>query len=470
MLFIALILTPTGTSALGAQKKLASSGRINYSASASTEPIIIDSNSESIVVNTGTSIGVNTLSLGFQLDGRDINTWRTSTALQNLAKAANFKIVRFFPQRLSSGDPCTGWNPATWNWAQVDDLISKIEAIGAKPMPVLGFCGSSGWSSPPRVPNTAEDFAEYCREWVKHFGNRITIYEVINEPHHGFSRGEFTAQEFVTIYTTAVRAMKQENPNILVGNDNSMISWSQGGVSNWRNYFAAQINPNDIDFLSWHRYITGSMSESDSSIISKSETNEGCTYGSTTMLDPSRQLYNSEGHGLLPVIQSEANLNYGFSSGTDPRNQKIINAVSHALSLKLYALKGYVTYNIFFDFAGRESSDENFGMVNLDTNEPWHVYYVQSLIGNNLAIGDTLIDSESSSSDISSLAWKNNGKTNILVICKVDQTRSTKIYGISNSMNIFRLDDNSPNIQTGNLNTGQELILNGYSVVLLQEK
>jgi hypothetical protein len=465
LIIIILISAQSVNSVLEAHQTLSTSGLITYETTNDPDPVNIDPSSEYILVDADNIIGTNRLSLGFQLDGRDINSWRTSTTLQNLAKEANFKIVRFFPQRLSTGDPCTGWNPPTWNWGPMDDLVDKIIAIGAKPMPVLGFCGSSGWSSPPNVPNNADDFAEYCREWVKHYGNKIQIYEIINEPHHGFSHGAFDAQEFVDIYTTAARAMKQENPNILVGNDNSMITWSQGGVSNWRNYFATQINTNDIDFLSLHRYITGSMSESDASLISKSETNEGCTYGSTTLIQSARQYYNSEGYGLLPVIQSEGNLNYGFSSGTDPRIQETINAVSHALSFKMLAEKGYVTYNIFFDFAGSGRSSTKFGMINRDNNTPWPVYYVQWMLGNNLAVGDKIVQSTDTNA-VSSLAWINNGKLKIMLTNKTPQTSTITLSGTDGPFTIQRLDSSRNGLTTETTSTNQ-ITLNGYTVLLI---
>jgi len=430
-------------------------------------PGVSAAENNTITVNTNSIITNNVLQLGFQLDGSDIEAFRSSSTLREYAKTAGLKIVRFFPQRLSSGDPCTSW-PSRWNWAPMDDLISKIEAIGAKPMPVLGFCGSSGWTSPPNVPKTSNDFAEYCREWVKHYGNRITIYEIINEPHHGFTKGAFTAQEFMNIYNKAATAMKQENPNILVGNDNSMITWSQGGVRNFEEYFAQNVQNNNIDFLSWHRYITGSRSESDASLISKSEYNEGCTYGSSTMLDTARQLYKNEGHGLLPVIQSEGNLNYAFGSGTDPRIQQMINAVSHALSFKLLAQKGYVNYNIYFNYAGSGRSSTKFGMINLDNNSPYPAYYVHWMLGNSLSVGDKIVESTNTNT-VSSLAWIHNGNLKIMLINKNTQTNTVTLSGINGPLTIQRLDQNRNGVTTETTSTNQ-ITLNGYTVLLVSKQ
>jgi hypothetical protein len=211
-----------------------------------------------VTVDSSKVIGVNNFSLGFALGGDDIRIWRDRSVLRELARDASFKLVRFFPQRLS--EPLKVGPPTwSWDWSLIDDLVDKIIAIGAEPMPVLGFCGSAGFSSPstlPRNPNTAApypaDFAAYCRAWVSHFGNKITWYEVINEPHHYFGWGTSADPTklgyFMDVFNAAARAMRAQNPNIKLGNDNSMIP----GV---RDYFIAHGEP--LDFLSWHRYQTG---------------------------------------------------------------------------------------------------------------------------------------------------------------------------------------------------------------------
>jgi len=430
-----------------------------------------------VTVDPGTEIGVNSLSLGFQLDA-DIGRWRSSSTLRGLAQDANFKLVRFFEHRM--GKPCTYWNESTkigtWDWSKIDDLVRKVFAIGAEPLIVLGFYSwtyNSLTSAPSGMstnPNTGlpypDQWGAYCASWVRHFKEfdlPVRYYEIINEPHHYFGWGGSDTAKlgyFKDIFNAAARAMRAENRNILLGNDNSMVR--ANSLNKW---MATNLDP--LDFLSWHRYITGDKTESNSSLINKAETDEGCTYGHGAIIDQARQDYFNTRGKWLPVIQSEANLNYAYSGGTDPRQQTMLNAVTTALSIRMMILKGTVTHNIFFFFAG-SGSDNNFGMVNIDNNKPWPPYYAQKMIAENLAVGDKVVRSQSSTSDISTLAWIHNGTLTILLICKVTETRTIHLDGVAGTLTSLRLDNQNPDIQTGNLDVGEALTVNGYTLILLR--
>lgn len=434
-----------------------------------------------VTVNPSRILTVNNLILGFQLDGNDISPWRTSSALREKAQDANFRLVRFFEHRL--GKPCTYWDASTktgkWDWSRIDDLVGKVFATGGEPLIVLGFYSwtyNSLTSAPtgmPSDPKTGlpypDQWAAYCAEWVKHFktvGLPVRYYEIINEPHHYFGWGGSNTTRlgyFKDIFNAAAVAMRNANPNIKLGNDNSMVR-----SNNLNKWMASNLEP--LDFLSWHRYISGDKSESDASLISKAESNEGCTYGPSSFIDPARQDYFNIRGKWLPVIQSEGNLCYVYSGGTDQRTQTMLGAVTTALSLKLLILKN-VSYNIYFTFGGEPNWEwGNFGMVNLDTNEPWYPYCVQYIIGNNIAVGDSIVYSESSSSDVSSLAWIHKGKLNVLLVNKVDEKRTVGLENVGSNMIYFKLENTSPSIQSGNLKLGENLTMNGYSVVLIQNE
>jgi hypothetical protein len=111
-------------------------------------------------------------------------------------------------------------------------------------------------------------------------------------------------------------------------------------------------------------------------------------------------------------------------------------------------------------------------MVNKDDNKPWYPYYVQKMIGSNLATGNTLVKTQCSSEEIRSIAWINQGKLNLLVICKVDQPRTVSFQGVNGQLSLTWIDSTvaytSPVVQTGNIDSGDNLALKGYTVALLQ--
>ena len=141
------------------------------------------------------------------------------------------------------------------------------------------------------------------------------------------------------------------------------------------------------------------------------------------------------------------------------------------------ALNGNVTYWTYWDFAGKNpSTGENFGMVDKDTITPYYPYYVMKWFGNNSAVGDPILNlTVSTSSNVRTLSWLNSGKLNIMFIHKSSITESITLQGVSGQFNYQKIDDPSetsylnPTVQTGTVNAGDTLTLNGYTVMLLQQ-
>jgi len=110
-------------------------------------------------------------------------------------------------------------------------------------------------------------------------------------------------------------------------------------------------------------------------------------------------------------------------------------------------------------------------MINSDDNNPWYPYYVQQIIENNLNKGDNLVDSSSSSSDVRVISWINQGKTKILVICKVDQPCVVHFEGIEGELSIIKIDATipwtSPSVQFEEIDSSNPLELPGYAIALV---
>jgi len=195
-------------------------------------------------------------------------------------------------------------------------------------------------------------------------------------------------------------------------------------------------------------------------------------------VEDSRQIYYNARGKLIPIINSESNFNSAWETGTDPKIQQMAGAVWTALVLRTGILKG-LTYSVYYDFTSSKSWNSlkpsggwGFGMVNKDDNKPWYPYYVQWMIGSRLNAGDSIVESVSSSGEVRVLSWIHEEKLNILLICRVDQPRIIYLYGISNHLNITKIDNTifweTPSLQTSVVNPVDPLIVNGYTVMLLQ--
>ncbi|MGB9841308.1 MAG: hypothetical protein ACPLKZ_01135 [Candidatus Bathyarchaeales archaeon] len=436
-----------------------------------------------VTVNVNQVIGVNNLSLGFMLD-HEWNIWLNRPVLKQLARDANFKLVRLFSHRI---EPCSYWNEATktgtFNWANVDTLVQEIFNIGAEPLICIGFCDSTQIIIPPGMAINAttglpnpESFAAYCAEWVKHFKQTqklVKYYEILNEPWMYFGWDNYTRiSYFMEVFNTAARSMRKENL-ILLGfegaNRKPVLNYwlSNGGA--------------DLDFISFHKYDSGEINYyADSVMLTRAETlqleSSTAYYGIREL----KQIYKQY-RGKTPiVINSESNFNSACETGTDPKIQQMLGATWVALMLRKAVLSG-LDYSVYYSFASsaswerqnKESGGVGFGMVNFDNNSPWYPYYCQWLIGKNLNVGDQIVVSESSSEDIRTLSWVQSGKIVILIISKVDQPRILYLNGISQQQfNIIKIDNTIPwenaNIQTGTINSAEPLNLNGYTIALLQ--
>ena len=444
-----------------------------------------------VSIDTSNQTGTNGYQTGFQLD-QDWSYFRDSLACRSLTSAANFKLVRVITFKDTSPQPCTYWYESTrtgkWDWTTTDKLIQQVFASGAQPLVTLKSFPAI-YGSPPGVPpgmkiNPAtnlpdsESFAAYCAAWVKHFksiGKPIKYWEVFNEAWYYFFKSWGVADStrlanFVKLLDTCVKRMREADPAILVGND-------AGTYKCFLDYYVT--HGAGLQFLSFHKYDTGSITSSESSLLNAAETH--CFQTSSTMYSPNdaRNKYYSA-KGVKPaVLLTETNLNYIYEDGADPRIQKVVGAVWTALMLRSCILGG-VRFSVYYCWSSSKSSQSGtsthgygFGMINRDDSKPWYPYYVQKMFALNLATGDKIVRTTSTSSEVRPLAWIHAGKLNLMIICKANSARNLRLRGISGSMNYNKIDSaisyTSPRVQTGSINSANLVSLRGYTVMLLQK-
>jgi hypothetical protein len=447
----------------------------------------------SVTVNSGNVVGTNKLSLGFQLSS-EWKTWSDSSARRELAQNVGFKLVRVFDYTASTPRlmPCAGWNEAaktgTWDWTNVDSIVQRLTEVGAEPLFCLGCPASPVTNYIPHGmavnPSTSlpypDSWAAYCREWVKHFkntGKTARYYETMNEPWAYFGWDDYVKiANFMAVFNAAATAMRAENPSVMISFDGTnrkpvLDYWlSNGGA--------------DLDYISFHKYDAGTIGQySDATMLDRAETFQLETSPSYYGIQDARQVYYNARGKWIQVINSESNFNSAYETGTDPKIQQMVGAVWLALVLKTGILNG-LDYNVYFHFGARAYSERRtqtsggvgFGMVNLDDNQPWYPYYVQKMIGSNLAVGDQIVESTSSSPDIGSVAWVHDGKLNTLVICKNDTAGAfgLKLYGLEGTLDYSKIDNSiswqTPRMQNGTMDSTGSITIKGYTVALFQSR
>lgn len=454
-------------------------------------PIGFGATTVEVSVYPNTIVGTNKLSLGFMLDG-DWKTWRDNPLKRQLAQQAGFKMIRFFTDKDNSPRPCAYWNrttkTGTWDWTELDLLVRRIFEIGATPLVCLGGCRSPGQQTgmPPgmsRDPTTelafSEDWTEYCAEWVRHFkkvGLPVKFYEIINEPNsyfapNGWDKPNMTKVAYFTrLFNSAATKMLSENSNLIISHD---FICCKPILTYW---LANGVNVGSLNFHKYDEHINQNFT--DGQMFEYAESKDFGTWPLGYSVTAAQQVYYDARGKLLPIINSESNFNSKCSNGTDPLIQQMTGSVWLALVLRM-AILNNVSYNIYYDFSSSKSVGQTtptggfgFGMVNSDNGQPWYPYYANYMLGRNLAVGDSLVKTSSNSEDIRTLGWRHGQTLNLLLISKTNQTRTLSLLGLGAQLNVSRIDNlvpwQSPSIQYTVVNSDSSLILNGYSVVLMQ--
>jgi len=443
-----------------------------------------------VTVNSDKTIGTNRFSLG-TMPGDEWRTWRDRPVLQQLTKDANFGLIRMFSNRFQ---PATSWNEATktgtFDWTKVDSMVQTIFAVDAQPEITMMYCYKddrilgvpSGMAINPTTKLPYPDsYAAYARAWVKHFKDKgwdVRYYDLFNEAYFYYWKKSNVVDYtrlgyYLNVFNRAYDAMHAENPKVIVGSDSSLI---KPFMDYWIDHGGK------LDMLAFHKYDANSLSESDSTVLQRAERryfDSTWESGSFYSVQSARQKWSTARGVELQAINTESNWGASASSGTDPRIQKVVGAVWTALMVRGSMLSD-VDYSTYFSFGSSKSWELShkstggygFGMINLDDNKPWYPYYVQKLIGNNLAIGDQIVETTSSSSTIRPLAWIHGGMLNLLIICKVDYLSYVQLHGLEGTLSYFKIDKAvsyvDPRLQTGSVAATTTLSLNGYTIMLLQ--
>ena len=446
-----------------------------------------------VTINVSKIIGVNNLTLGFQLDWDRWKTFLDRSVQQQLAMDAGFGLVRVVDFRPTNPRlmPCTYWNETSktgvWSWTYVDALTRKIFEIGAEPLFCLGWARENiqNYIPPGMAVNPVtllpypESYAAYASEWVKHFkqlGLPVRFYQIMNEPfaYFGWNAENMTRLGyFVELWNVVARAMRQQNPNIFLSHD----AITQKKVFDyWISY------GDDIDFLDFHKYDADTIEKySDAEMFRRAEIRgfKDVSWSALYSIETARQKWFSARGKWLPAIISESNFNSAWETGTDPKIQQMAGAVWLSLVLRSGIING-LDYYVYFEFmsskswelANRPSGGYGFGMINSDDNKPWYPYCVHDMIGSNLATGDKLIEVKSPSDDVQCVAWVHGGKLNVILICKVSENRTVTFQGINGQAQVLWIDNEityeTPRIQNNEFDLADPLILKGYTVALLQ--
>jgi len=457
--------------------------------------------SDVIVTVSDISLFQNTFQVGSHFDFSSMWNWIKKSNNSDYIRLASIKMIRMQTYHMDGNIyPCTNWDEntqtGTWNWTEVDNITATIRRNGAEPMYCLGSLSLGNKGMPKGMANDTEDigfmrkesYVNFCVEWVRHFGSSVRYYELINEPIGYISPNWNTLDatklaKYFEWYVTAYNAMKTVNPSIKISMDDST---HEGFMDYWL------LNGGTFDFLDFHKYdgwlspyetpIGTQGCPTDAQYFTKAETtdyvNGTSQYRAVSYM---RDKWFKQKGVMLETFSTETNLNSAWKYGTDPRIQQMCGVVWLALNFRMATLNK-MNCLLYFDFASsfnnKPSGGSGFGMLNSADSKPWFPYYVVQIYGNDLNVGDSIIDSNASSDFIRTLAWKHGTKLNLLLICK-SPTPITVFTGLVPNATVqvsyMKIEDitgtdynTSRQLKVGILDSSGVVTFNGYTVMLLQ--
>ena len=476
VLFSCMVIPANSATSL---KAIAARGSISYSPSIE------------LIVNASNIIGTNKLSLGVQLSYGSLGFFQTSPQLRQLAKDANIKLVRIFDILTSNKIwiptlmPCIRFNETVgtgkYNWTNVDGIVGKILEIGATPLVCLGAFDAQlpmiplgmGILPSTGLPNP-QSYASYAAEWARHFrlkGWDVKFYQIFNEPwsYFGWEPVNYSKLDnYIRVFNAAAAAMRQENADLVISFD---FIGRKPVMDYWLTHAGAEVD--SIDFHKYDAWVVGQTTDAEMFTKADSDYFETWPLG-RSVVEARQTWFDSRGRNL-PMICSESNFNAAYENGTDLRIQQMTGAVWLAMVLRNEILVG-VSYHTYFELSSSFNQNSyGFGMIYNVANgfKPWYPYYVYQMLGNSLIPGDQIVEIECSSEDMRTVSWNHNGKLNMLLICKNEGSRTVNIRGCQNQqLRLTRIDNTIPyqnaQIQTGIISSTEPLVINGYTVVLLQ--
>lgn len=170
--------------------------------------------------------------------------------------SAKRDVLTLFPDPNAAPD-----NPASYRFGPTDKLITSIVNVGAQ---VLFRVGRSEGAD-PTPPANFDHYAAIVKHMVLHYNKGwdhgfhygIRYWEIWNEPDLGKLFWSGTSAQYVELYTKLARAIKEADPEALVGGPaiakpNDHTEYRDGFMR------ALRANHAPFDFYSWHWYATDS--------------------------------------------------------------------------------------------------------------------------------------------------------------------------------------------------------------------
>ncbi len=331
-----------------------------------------------------------------------------------------------------------GKNAASWTFS-VDNYYNMLQQTGNQGLITINY----GYARYGKSANPVATAAHLAADWVRYDNGRTKYWEIGNENYGDweagyrinvadnqdgqpeFLSGQLYAQHFRVFADSMRKAATEIGKTIYIGavtSESAPQSWWTPTAANWNTGLLGNVN-NSPDYYVVHNYYTPYNTNSNAADVMNSATVE-----TKKMMDYVKQVFQTAGAIQKPVVLDEWNI---FAVGSK-------QPVSHINGLHADLLLGEAIKNKFgltarWDMANGWDSGNDHGMFN-NGDEPdgvpkwnprpafYHMYFFQKFLG------DRLVSSTSSSTDIESYASSyTSGEVGVILVNKSTTDKAVEI-------------------------------------------
>lgn len=329
-------------------------------------------------------------------------------AAKNLIDAGTGRVL--FRYQISTGvgkaEPALA--EGVWDFSRLDRVVDYITGIGAEPMLCFGPGGPIWMAQMNNVygdskrywrPADTGEYLDYCRRIVEHYRKRqIPVdWEFANE----VELKRWPLSYFLDLYGRVAAAVRTIDPAMRVGGPGSC-----NPNLGWAEELLKRFGP-EIGFVSYHEYgYSETFDTPDAYVLARTAKYE------TNAREYRKIMQRHLGARRVPLIITEANINWRWQGGTDPRIRNMAGAAWFASAQGRFWRGGGDAF-CFFTFGGGFGCAYGVKGGKLALTPIYHALYLYRKYG-----GGKLVGTASSAATVEVYGFDRTGDFTAIIVNK----------------------------------------------------
>jgi glycosyl hydrolase family 39 (putative alpha-L-iduronidase) len=346
-------------------------------------------------------------SVAFGIGGNCISPLYRKAAV-NIMQAGTGTVLFRYQVSTTVGKAEPALAEGVWNFKNLDRIVNYIKDLGAEPMLCFGPGGPIWMGMKNNVygdskrywrPASISEYTDYCRKIAaRYHAKGIPIkWEIGNE----VELKRWPASYYVKVYGSVAKAIKNVSTTLVTGGPatcNPNLGWAGEMIDKY---------PALVDFVSYHEYgYSETFDSPDDFIMAKTVKYESSAKDYRELMK--RKLPGRK----IPLIVTEANINWRWQGGVDPRIRNMAGAAWFASAQGRF-WRGGGDALCYFTFGGGFGSCYKSGKEQLTLNPAYHAIWLFRKLGHG-----KMTSAVTSNDTVEAYAFVNDSGKNLIIVNK----------------------------------------------------